>query len=124
MSLHKINTEGFPNPTTHTELNNGVSALRRVTTTTATGVNRKHLLEHPLVKEAVAYWQGALDVVNEANCAKVASQVRKFLLVWIFVLPLFAQLMHQILIFIFAILFFLPFRPRQCVVCLSTQLPT
>ena len=77
LSLNKINTEGFPNPTTHTELNHGVPALRRATTTTAAGVNRKHLLEHPLVKETVAYWQGALDVVNEANSAKVASQVCK-----------------------------------------------
>ncbi len=76
LSLYKINTLGYPNLTTHSDLHNGVPALRRATTTTAAGVNRKHLLEHPLVKEAVAYWQGALDVVNEANSSsKVASQV-------------------------------------------------
>lgn len=76
LSLYKIGTEGYPTASEHAYLAQGAPALRRLTTTTAAGVNRKELPKHPLVAEAVAYWQGALDIVNEANSANVASQVR------------------------------------------------
>lgn len=66
-SMYKLATEGYECAEPFSCLNIGLPALRRQTTTTAASVNRKVILEHPLVREAVAYWQGALDVVNSAT---------------------------------------------------------
>jgi hypothetical protein len=77
-SIYKLGTEGYACTEQYSPLQHGLSALRRQTTTTAAGVSRKELLEHPLVKEAVAYWQGALDAVNDAHSANAANKVCSF----------------------------------------------
>jgi hypothetical protein len=41
----------------------------------AASVNHRQLLEHPLVKEAVAYWSEALDVINSAGVAVKTNSV-------------------------------------------------
>ena len=75
-SLYKLGTEGYECAEPHSCLNIGLPALRRETTTTAASVSRKAVLEHPLVREAVAYWQGALDVVNTATTSTSSGGVR------------------------------------------------
>jgi hypothetical protein len=44
----------------------------------AASVNHRQLLEHPLVKEAVAYWSEALDVINNAGVAVKSNSVSAF----------------------------------------------
>ena len=45
----------------------GIPHLRRRVNTVASAVNHKPLLEHSLVKDALAYWNEALEVVTNAN---------------------------------------------------------
>ena len=45
------------------QLNMGIPALRRKVNETVTVGNHKELIKHPLLSEAMSYWQDALDVV-------------------------------------------------------------
>lgn len=73
--MYKLGTEGYECAEPYSCLNIGLPALRRHTTTTAASVNRKIISDHPLVQEAVAYWQGALDVINSATSGTTAGGV-------------------------------------------------
>ena len=75
--LSKIGTAGYEvTEEKYALLRGGIAALRRDANRTVTAQSgRKALLEHPQVKEAVSYWQEALDVVVSAAADAGGSQV-------------------------------------------------
>jgi hypothetical protein len=74
-SIFKLGTAEHPCSDQYAPAERGLPQLRLQVNSVAASINHRQLLEHPLVKEAVAYWSEALDVINSAGVTVKTSSV-------------------------------------------------
>jgi hypothetical protein len=74
-SIFKLGTAEHPCSGQYAPAERGLPQLRLQVNSVAASINHRQLLEHPLVKEAVAYWSEALDVINSAGVAAKTNSV-------------------------------------------------
>ena len=75
-SLYQIGSMGHSCPDEMSAAKRGFPHLRRHLSSVAESVDNKSLLNHSLVKDALAYWTEALNVINLPGPAKAAAGVR------------------------------------------------
>jgi hypothetical protein len=63
-SIFKLGTAEHPSSDQYAPAERGLPQLRLQVNSVAASINHRQLLEHPLVKEAMAYWSEALDVIS------------------------------------------------------------
>lgn len=90
--LFKLGTHDHPCEGELAYAQSGLPQLRLHLSTIAGGAPHRKLLEHPLVKEAVAYWNEALAVVTTANATRHTTVSKPGAVIWRFVLHVFALL--------------------------------
>jgi hypothetical protein len=74
-SIFKLGTAEHPCSDQYAPAERGLPQLRLQVNSVAASINHRQLLEHPLMKEAMAYWSEALDVINSTGVTVKTNSV-------------------------------------------------